>query len=77
MPSFTPHRIMLMENTTNAALHRRPREYEREREDEVERKHCDKTLDESLEGTFPTFDPVAVLQSLTADPTVSPQRALS
>jgi hypothetical protein len=66
---------MLMENTTNAALHRRPREYERE--DEAKRKHCDKALDESLEGTFPASDPVAVLQSLTAGPAVSPQRTLS
>ena len=68
---------MLMESTTNAALHRRPREYEREREHEAERKHCDKALDKSLEGTFPASDPVAVLQSLTAGPTVSPQRTLS
>ena len=62
---------------TNAALHRRSREYEREREHEAERKHCDKALDKSLEGIFPASDPVAVLQSLTADPTVSPQRTLS
>jgi hypothetical protein len=66
-----------MENMTNAALRRTPREYEREREDEAERKYCDKALDERLEGTFPASDPVAVLQSLVAGPTVSPQRTLS
>ena len=36
-----------------------------------------KALDESLEGTVPASDPVAVLQSLNAGPTVSPQRTLS
>ena len=61
----------------NAAPHRRTREYERERENKAERKHCDKALDKSLEDTFPASDPVAVLQSLTAAPTVSPQRILS
>ena len=66
-----------MENTTNAALHRRPREYEREHEHKAEHKHCDKALDKSLEGTFPASDPVAVLQSLTAGPTVSSRRTLS
>jgi len=72
-----PHGIMLMEDTTNAALRRRPREYESEREDEAERKYCDKALDERLEGTCPTSDPVAGLQSLIAGPMVSPQRTLS
>ena len=64
-----------MENTTNAALHRMLRKYEREHE--AERKHCDKALDMSLEGIFSTSDPVAVLQSLTAGPTVSSRRTLS
>ena len=77
MPSFPPHRIVLMENMMNAAPHRRTREYEREHENKAERKHCDKALDKSLEDTFPASDPVAVLQSLTAAPTVSPQRTLS
>ena len=68
---------MLMENATNAALTQRSREYEPVRKHEAERKHCDKVLDKSLEGTFPASNPVAVLQSLTAGPTVSPQRTLS
>jgi hypothetical protein len=55
----------------------RTREYERERKNKAERKHCDKALDKSLEDKFPASDPVAVLQSLTAAPTVSPQRTLS
>ena len=38
-----------MDDTTNAALRRRPREYESEREDEAERKYCDKALDERLQ----------------------------
>ena len=64
---------MLMENTTNAALHRRPREYERAREHEAERKHCDKALDKSLKGIVPASDPSCP----RAGPTVSPQRTLS
>ena len=77
MPSFPPHIVVLMENVMNAAPHRRTREYERERENKAERsKHCDKALDKSLEDTFPASDPVAVLQPLTAAPTVSPQRTL-
>jgi hypothetical protein len=61
----------------NAAPHRRTREYERERENKAERKNYNKALDKSLEDTFPTSDPVFVLQSSTAVPTVSPQRTLS
>jgi hypothetical protein len=61
----------------NAAPHRRTREYERKRENKAKRKHCNKALDKSLEDTFPPSDPVAALQSLTAAPTVSPQRTLS
>jgi hypothetical protein len=67
---------MLME-MMNAAPHRRTREYERERENKAERKHYNKALDKSLEDTFPASDPVFVLQSPTAAPTVSPQRTLS
>ena len=36
-----------------------------------------KALDKNLEDTFPASDPVFVLQSPTAAPTVSPQRTLS
>jgi NADH-quinone oxidoreductase subunit I len=44
-----------MENMMNAAPHRRTREYERERENKAERKHCDEALGQEFRGYVSRF----------------------
>ena len=45
--------------------------------DSDKRSRQEEALDESLEGTFPASDPVALLQSFIAGPTESPQKTSS
>ena len=66
-----------MENTTNAALRRRPREYEREREEKAERKYCEKALEERLGGTFQLPTRLLSFSHSSQARRVSPQRTLS